>query len=294
MSRPKAKQLNFLLNVPGPDMERVVERFMPNGRYVLNRTMWRGKEPRSCAVTSVNARLERDGWEWRIEVSYRPKGYVSYLGNTRYDGWTAMVPDRSTDPPKMVPREVFTDTDFNELDFGEFVGEVELDGVKRVPVDSIMQELQSSGAFGASIHGSFMAPHRSRPNRKVILSSRPTGLAVDGFGTHILNVNNATPGLGQVLMEQLATLMCDFIEGKAGLKSIGNDNLCFVDLSDALVDCTPNESGQESRFNILHLYTPDGFLEDLATRLMSIYAIEVSIADGERGGLVLRRETEKK
>ena len=60
------------------------------------------------------------------------------------------------------------------------------------------------------------------------------------------------------------------------------------------MDCTPNEKGQASRFNVLHLYTPTDFLEDLAKRLMSTYVIEVSVVDGEKGGLVLRREKTNK
>ena len=150
-----------------------------------------------------------------------------------------------------------------------------------------------SGTFSSSVYGAFIAPHRSRPPKKIILSNSPTGVLVDGFGTHIININNATPNLQQVLMEQLANLMCEFIEGKAGLNCMENDRLTFVELSDSLVDCTPNEQGMASLFHILHEHTPPTFLEDLARRLMSTYAITVSVVDGDKGGLVLRREDAK-
>ena len=290
-----AKRLHFVIKA-SRDAEnqhplKISERFRPGGRFVLNRTEWRGKEPRSCAVTNIEGGANPEGdMEWRIEVSYRPKGYISYIGNTRYDGWTAMILDRSSDPPVVVPRDIYGDVDFNELDFGDFVNEVDVQDIKHVTADAVRNEILESGSFTMSVHGSFMAPHRSRPHKKLILSSGPTGVFVDGFGTHVVNINNSTPNLQAVLMEQLANLMCEFIEGKVGLTSTENDHITMVDLSGSLVDCTPNEKGQPSRFNVLHLYTPTDFLEDLAKRLMSIYAIEVSVVDGEKGGLVLRRE----
>ena len=69
---------------------------------------------------------------------------------------------------------------------------------------------------------------------------------------------------------------------------MSNDQLVFVELNDALVDCTPNEQGEESRFNCLREYVPDAFFEDLAKRLMATYEIEVSIVDGPEAGLLLK------
>ena len=91
-------------------------------------------------------------------------------------------------------------------------------------------------------------------------------------------------------MENLAKLMYEFIEGKASIKNVSNGEVTFVALSDSLVDCEPNELGMESWFDMLHCYTPLGFMEDLAKRLMSIYAIDVAVIDGKNGGLVLRHE----
>jgi len=279
-------------------MQELFARFMPGGRYVLNRTEWRGKEPRSCAVTSMKSRPHSAGDKGPvicdIEVSYRPKGYISYVGNTRYDGWTAMVPDPSTGPSAYVPREVYDDVEFNDMDFGEFVGESDIEGIKHVTRDTVMKEIVDSGKFSVSVHGSFIAPHRSRPLTKIILSSAPTSQGFDRFGTQVLNINNSTPNLEQVLMDKLTALMCEFIEGKVSIANAGNDDMAFVELSDSLVDCAPNEDGLDSFFDILHLQTPAGFLEDLAKRLVSIYAVEVAVVDGEKGGLVLRREATKR
>ena len=287
-----SKRLCFVLETSGgvEAMDGIMQRFMPNGQFVLNRTEWMGKAPRSCAVTALRTHSQATNKPgvvaWGIEVTYRPKGYISYTGNTRYDGWTAMMLDRSSDPPRYLPREVYDDIEFSDLDFGKFVGEYDLEGVKHVTADEVLKEVMES----TSIHGFFIAPHRSRPYKKIRLSSQPTGEVGDGR-IHILNINNSTPNLEQVVMDALTKLMCEFIEGKALLTNVGNDDLTFVKLSDALVDCAPNEDGLDSLFDILHLQTPSGFLEDLAKRLRALYLIDVDVVDGEKGGLVLRRES---
>src|SRR5689334_18834576 len=63
--------------------------FYPKGHYVLNRTEWRGKEPRSCAVTGIrsgqNSPADKGPVIFDVEVSYRPKGYITFVGETKYD-----------------------------------------------------------------------------------------------------------------------------------------------------------------------------------------------------------------
>lgn len=153
-----------------------------------------------------------------------------------------------------------------------------------------MGTASTGGKFGSS---DFIAPHRTRPLKKIILSNAPTGQAIDGFGTHVLNLSNSEPHLEQLLMDKLTNLMCEFIEGKAQIKAIGNGESHFVQLSDSLVECTPNEDGLESWFDMLHCYVPLTFMEELAQRLMSTYEIDVSVVDGKDGGLVLQRETKE-
>jgi len=285
----------------------VMSRFSPQGKTVLNRTEWRGKEPRSCGVTSVKLRPYSAGSAepkvFDVEVTYRPKGCITFVGQTKYDGWTAMMLDRKKDgtlldghgnplpeghPPVYLPFEVHEDVEFNGIDFGEFVGEFDVEGIPHVSLDDVMRKIQESPRFSVSVQSTFMAPRRHRPLVKIILSNAPSGTATDGFGTRIINVNNFTPHLQQVLLDELTELVSGFIEGRYSIKNMSNDEIVFVELSDSFVDCTPNEEGKESRFNCLSEYVPDTFLEDLAKRLSATYEIEVSIVDGPQGGLLLR------
>jgi hypothetical protein len=283
----------------------MISRFHPNGKTLLNRTEWRGKEPRSCAVTKVESRPHVAGntesLVFEIEVSYRPKGFITYLGDTRYDGWTAMLLNRDQDgtllddggnplsegePPIHVPYEVCEDVDFNDIDFGEFLREYEVQGIKYVQFDNVMRELMESGSVNTS---TFMAPRRQRPYMKIVLSNAPSGTGSDGFGTRIININRSTPRLEQVLMDHLAELVSAFIEGRCSLKTISTHDFVFIELSDALVDCTPNETGKESRFDCLSDYVSGTFFEELAKRLMATYELDVNVVEGKNTGLLLRR-----
>ncbi len=306
MSQAKQTILRFVLKSTAHPME-IMSRFHPNGKTVLNRTEWQGKEPRACAVTSVNFRPHSVGSKepmvFDIEVTCRPKGCITYVANTKYDGWTAMMLDRGKDgtlldghgnplpegqPPVYLPFELYDDVDFNELDFGEFNGEFEVQGITHVSRDDVLRQIQESPRISASIHSTFMAPRRHRPLVKIIISSAPSGTSTDGFGTRIVNVNNFTPHLKQVLLDQLTELVSGFIEGRYSIKNLSTDEFVFAELSDSLVDCTPNDEGKESRFDCLSEYMPDKFLDDLAKRILATYEIDVSIVDGSNGGLLLR------
>jgi hypothetical protein len=300
------KRLRFVLkSTAGVD---VFERFFPGGKTILNRTEWRGKEPRSCGVTGFKSRTHRaddpSPVTYEIEVSYRPKGVITYVGNTKYDGWTAMMLDRQRDgtlldgkgqpladglPPVYMPFEIHKDVEFNDLDFGEFVGEFDAPGVRHTTRDAIMEEMKEGGSFGGGTRSTFMAPRRSRPNRKIILTNQPSGPAGDKWGSDIINVSNDTPHVEQVLMDRLAELMADYLEGRCYIKSLSNGEMTYVELADSLVDCSPNELGEDSWFDVLTSFTPAGFLEELAKRLMATYEVDVSVVDGRPGGLLLRR-----
>ena len=239
---------------------------------------------------------------WDIVIEHRPKGFISYTGHTKYDGWTLMQlqrrdgvllnvedqPLKDGEPPVYLPREVYEDADFSAVDFGEFVDEKEVGGVTRTTRDAVFANLGSSGSIGMKPH--FMAQHRTRPITKIVLSNRPNGEGTDGFGTRIVYLNLSTPHLEFVLIEYLTRLMCEFLEGKASIKTIETENFAFVQLSDSLVDCEPNEQGMDSWFDMMHAYTPITFLEDLAKRLRSVYLLEVEIIEGKEGGLVLRHD----
>lgn len=288
-----------------PNMKDIYGRFNPGGQIVLNATEWRGKAPRTCGVTNVHGKFQEGGPSaFVVEVTCKPKGFISYAGQTRYDGWTAMALERGSDgvllnstggplkdgePPLYSPKEVYRDIDFNELDFGEFVEEKEIEDVKRVARESVTQGT-SSGRISVSTKGKFMAAHRSRPMTKIVLSNAPSGRGRDGFGTQVININLSTPHLEFVLTETLTSLMCSFIEGKVSIKNFEIDGGVFVELSDALVDCEPNEQGENSWFNVLHYVTPIGFMQDLARKLQAWYQVEASVVEGPHGGVVLRQD----
>lgn len=307
MSEVKQTVLRFALKSTGNMMD-IMSRFHPQGKRVLNRTEWRGKEPRSCAVTTVKCRPHFAGSEeppvFDVEVAYRPKGTITYVGGTKYDGWTALMLDRMRDgtlldghgkplpngqPPVYLPFEVYDDVDFNEIDFGEYVGEFEIEGIRHFSVEHVMAQLRDSKRFSCSIKSTFIAARRHRPLVKIVLSNAPSATGSDGFGTRIININNLTPHLQRVLLDELTELVSGFIEGRYSIKNISTDDFVFAELDDVLVDCTPNEEGKESRFNCLSEYLPDTFLEDLAKRLIATYEVDVGIVDGPKGGLLLRR-----
>ena len=306
MTKTSQTILRFVLKSKEHPMD-TIPRFRPQGKMVLNRTEWRDKEPRSCAITKVRSRPRAvDSSEptvFDVEVTYRPKGYVVFVGETKYDGWTAMILDRMRDgtlldghgkplpegqAPVYIRAEVYEDIDFNEIDFGEFVEEVVDEGIKHVKYDEVLQQMHESPHFSAGITSTFIAPRRHRPLVKIVLSNAPSGTSIDGFGTRIVNVNKVTPHLQQVLLDELMEMVRGFVEGRYSLKNQSNDDLIFVELSDAFVDCTPNEEGKESRIDCLHEYMPEEFLEDMANRLMATYAVEVSVVDGPKGGLLLK------
>jgi hypothetical protein len=303
---PKQSVLRFVVRSADHPMA-VMSRFLPQGKVVLNRLEWRGKEPRSCGIISVKGRPHAAGSPepavFDIEVGYRPKGCITYTGGTKYNGWAALVLHRAPDGTlldgqgKPLPEgdlpvyrqvEVFEDVDFNEIDFGEFVGELEDEGIKHVSFEYVMEQIKDSGRFSMSINSTFVAPRRHRPLVKILLSNNPSGTAVDGFGTRIVNVNNSTLQLRQVLLDHVTELVYGFVEGRYSVKNMSNDEFVFAELDDVLVDCTPNEEGKGSRFNCLREYMPDSYLDELAMRLVATYEVDVSVVDGPKIGLLLR------
>lgn len=299
--------LRFALKTTDSPFE-VMGRFHPQGKTLLNRTEWRGKEPRSCGVTKVTGRADTAGSTephvWDIEVAYRPKGTITYVGNTKYDGWTAMMLNRKRDgtlldqegnplpegePPIFLPVEVYEDIDFNDLEFGDYVGEFEVGGIPHLSYAELMEQIEKSGSFSAGIGSSFIAPRRTRPSVKIVLSNDPSGTGRDGFGTRIIHVNNYTPQLKQVILDHVTETITGFMEGRYSIKNFSTSEFTFVDLDDMVVDCTPNEEGKDSRFGVLHEYVPETFLDDTAKWLMSTYEVDVTIVDGPEGGLLIKR-----
>lgn len=299
--------LRFELKFSGHPIE-LYNRFMPQGMYVLNTTEWRKKEPRSCAVTKISTGLgsEEGAADVQIEVEYRPKGCVKFVGGTKYDGWTALMVDRSPDgellngkgeplangePPVYRPVEVYRDVEFNDLDFGEFVGEFEM-GLGRLTYHEASEAIVASDEVSVGLNSTFMAPRRHRPNVKLVLSNAPSGVSTDGFGTKIIRISNYTPHLKQAVLDEVTSIVSGFIEGRYSLNNMSSRESTLIEISSLLVDCTPNEHGQESRFDCLSEYMSSEHLEDLAHRIAANYTVDVSVVHGERFGLLLTRPTD--
>lgn len=301
------KVLRFVLKSPNP--WEAMSRFHPEGKQVLNRTEWRGKPPRTCAVTNISGRSKAANdpqpTVFDIEVTCRPPGFISYVGNTRYDGWKAMVLDRAKDgtlldghgqalkpgePPVYHPVDVYGDMDFNGLDFGDFIEEVETPGIKHLSYDAMMQRMneiiEQTGRFDSKLSDEFVAPHRNRPMVKVLVADHPSETLYDGFGTQVNVINKDTPHLNHLLYVRMVQLMTDYMEGRVLVRSfpVGDDGV-FVDLSDSLVDA----SGEGSRFNVLHEFLPSNFLDDLAKQISATFAVETQVVDGTTTGLYVRR-----
>jgi hypothetical protein len=76
-----------------------------------------------------------------------------------------------------------------------------------------------------------MAPRRQRLFVKIILSYAPSGTRTDGFGTRIISVENFTPHLQQVLLDELTELVSGFIKGRYSFKNRRDDEICSTNLS---------------------------------------------------------------
>ena len=296
--------LRFELETTANPFE-VMKRFRPQGNPVLNKTEWRGKEPRSCAITNVRSRPFSVGTSdpkfFDIEVTYRPKGCITFVGGTKYDGWTASVLDQTTEGtlldghgnplkkgalPVYRSYEVYEDVDFNEIDFGTFIAETDVEGIKHVDYDDMMDRIHKSEKGSISISSPFAVPRRHRPTVKIAISNEPSGTATDGFGTKIVIINSETVNLGQAVLDQLMEFLSGFIEGRYSIKNISTDELVMAELDDILVDFTRLDAKNAPRFNCLKDYLPPELLEELAKRLVATYDVEVSIVEGPKCALV--------
>jgi hypothetical protein len=299
--------------LPVTNGHEAFDRFFPNGQQVLNRAEWRGKEPRSCAVTgfrsnSTSIRETDKGRELLadIEVTYRPKGWITYTGDTRYDAWTLMMLDRRADgtlldghgnqlphgaQPVYLPFEVYTDVDFNTIDFGEFVGEFETKSIGRIAYDDFMQQVKTWTRFDGSLRSTFVVPRRQRPMVKVALTDLSLGFPGQGGGTRVLVVNKESQNVEQLLLESLMEVMSGFFEGRYALKTLSNGTVMFVELSDAVIELKAGreETKLDTLFGVFSSYVSASMLEDLAKRLMSVYEVELTIVEGEQSGFIVSR-----
>ena len=305
LARSTKAVLKFVLKTTENPMQ-VFSRLRPSGETLLNSSKWQGKEPRSCCIGSINSRphaLNSCGpTVFDIEVEYKPKGFISYTGETRYDGWTALILNRDKDgtlldgqggrlpdghSPVYLERELYKDTDFNELDFGDFVGEVEVERIKQFSYDTVVNAIVSSSNIKSSNISTFTAPRKNRPAVKIVLSENPTSVAYDGFGVQIHYISESTPQLQQVILDKLSELLKSFFEGRSSLKTLSNKDLVFVYLDDLLVDNRPMVRESGPRYNCLGDYINDTHLFDIAMKLTQTYEVDVSVVGGPDFGFLL-------
>ena len=115
----------------------------------INSTPWMDKEPESCMVVEfkqkepvpIGKTAMMDHAEFKILVGYRPHGWISdekHGGRERLNGWHLEIIARTNDgtlldgagkplPPGQEPvflcYNVYELADFNDYDFGNFLGE---------------------------------------------------------------------------------------------------------------------------------------------------------------------------
>lgn len=286
--------------------------FYPKGHHVLNRTEWRGKEARSCSVTGLRSlpyTADHEGLVlFEVEVSYRPKGHITFVGETKYDGWTAMMLDKTKNgtlldgqgqplsagqDPVYLPFEVYEDAEFNEMNFGEFLEEVEIGGVKHITHDELMQQVQASTRFSATIQSTFVAPRRQRPQVRIAISEAPLASGGDRSDMRVIFLDKTAFRFQQTLLEQLFEVASGFVEGRYSMKVLSTDDIDFVEFSDCIMELrpAPNHQQIESVFDVFSSYVSSADMEEIAKRLMVIYEVDVTVVDGKRGGFLVKRES---
>lgn len=298
--------LRFELSVDRPfDVFNI---FYPKGRHVLNRTEWRGKEPRSCAVTGLHGRPhsadDTNPTTFDVEVSYRPKGHITFVANTRYDGWTAMMLDKKEDgtlldghgnplPPGQtevyLPFEVYEDAEFNEMNFGKFIGETAVEGIKHVTYDEVMRQIQNAQHMNMTIHSEFVAPRRQRPETRIILIDNQFVQSPHSSGVRLFFVDKTAPHFTQTVFDHLYEITSGFIEGRYSIKSMSTETIEFVDLSDCIMEATANDGTQSTRSAIISSYLSPSTMEELAKRLSAVYKVDLTVVVGESAGFLMKR-----
>jgi hypothetical protein len=296
--------LQFKLTVDRTDLD-LMERFFPNGTQAVNRTEWRGKEPRSCAVTKFHGHMNREGpTVYDVEVTYRPKGWISYVGDTKYDGWTAMVLDRAKDgtlldghgnplplgaEPVYVPFEVYPDVDFNELQFGEFIGERESVGVPHVSFAEMMEQVEANATINTSMDSQFFAPRRQREDVRLIITDLKLAPVSRHRPMRTFLLSRSAPQFHHELLNYLHEILAGYIEGRFNLKNIDSEDIHFVELAGCVMELTGPPGDLKSSFDVLDSLISTEDMDAIARHIKAIYAVEVSVVEGERTGFLLRR-----
>ena len=287
----------------GEIMGSVMRTYHPKGSPPLNRNEWNGMPARSCSIQRVSLGAATEG-KLQIEIEYRPKDWVSFVGDTKYVGWTAYMLNRSPEgvlldsdgnpladgeQPVLLPYDVYDDIDFNNLEFGMLIEEIPCDQDEDVAFDDIVRRIERSGHFKMGAATPVSVLHRYRPSVMILISDNPTGQIRGGFGELIQNINSETPHLKQAVAEVVLTLVRGYLEGRYDMSVLQGADVFMLDLSKLLVDAR----GKESRFECLLEFLPQGFLNELARRIASRYMLQARVVTGNSFGLLLEFEEHK-
>lgn len=296
---PTKKLLNFRLK--GTHFVEVYERLMPRRETLLNSTSWRGLQPRTCGVTGI--RQVGSPGEVVVTVEYRPPGCITYVGSTRYDGWTPMLRNQTRDgcllsedgtplpddgrPPVHVRPEVYPEVDFNEIDFGEYVNEVDDDTVTAITSSDWMSRLasvQRQVSFGPS---NVMFPRRCRREGRVLVVEG-TGVRRNRYAhLEVITVGVDTPYVEVALQDAVTELVLDVLGGKLSLRQDTVDGQMFLDLCTIMQDHTCLDAEGAPDYTVYARYVPGSYPFELAARLVEEFPVKVQVVVGQRPGLVI-------
>ena len=153
--------------------------------------------------------------------------------------------------------------------------------------------MEGRHGINSSVNADFMAQKRQRPTTKIVLWNHPSREGPGQFGDRLIHICMNTPHLKGVIEETVEQMLIDFVEGRISLVTISDGERYLVTLNDAIVDCTPNDQGKDSRFDVFNEYVSANFLEEVAMRLMTNYKLHATVVDGKNPGLLLSIDKSK-
>jgi hypothetical protein len=195
--------------------------------------------------------------------------------------------------PVYLPYELYSDVDFNEMNFGEFVGEFETRGVGRITYNDFMQQVHK-WTRSSSSDSSCVVARRQRPMVRLALTDVPLGTST-GAGTRVIIVKKDVQNLEQLLLDNLMEVMSGFFEGRYSLPILSNDDVAFVQLSKAVIELKQGtEPGRlDTLFDVFPSYVSVAMLEELAKRLISVYEVDLTIVEGRESGFIVTKTAGK-
>ncbi len=203
-----------------------------DGRPALNSTPWRDKPPRSCCVVNLSSEKEAVNEAtgevqrvWDIQVEYRSPDVVTYVGDTKYLGWQVHRQELF---------DVYPTIEFNDLDFGTFVGESEIKPIPTITTKEFYgpDEVGKRFSMGSSVVCVF--PRRVRTSSKVVLFDQISFDRRQQIGFR--PVSKLSPNWKQQVADELTVLVDGFLEGRIEMSAIKVEDSTLINLNKAFVE----------------------------------------------------------